>query len=157
MLPEIVASPVPVTNGRGVFAVPLGEWAISAMLHFSYQHRRLIRDQEEERWVSLRHGWTAGENAGDHRIRRDRKSNRHTGESFRDENHGVAAQTRDVLRRSAARCGLLERPDQSDDVRERLPGIVRTADARNAWAGRKGADCRDEALGRWLSTSAVDR
>ncbi|MGD1092180.1 MAG: D-2-hydroxyacid dehydrogenase [Bryobacteraceae bacterium] len=51
--PEIIQSPAPFTNGRGVFAIPLGEWAISAMLHFSYQHRRLIRDQEEERWAAF--------------------------------------------------------------------------------------------------------
>jgi phosphoglycerate dehydrogenase-like enzyme len=29
--PEIIASPVPMTNGRGVFSRPLGEWAIGAM------------------------------------------------------------------------------------------------------------------------------
>jgi phosphoglycerate dehydrogenase-like enzyme len=51
--PEVIQSPAPFTNGRGVFAIPLGEWAISAMLHFSYQHRRLIRDQEEERWAAF--------------------------------------------------------------------------------------------------------
>src|SRR5580692_3201356 len=29
--PEIIASPVPLTNGRGVFRRPLAEWAVGAM------------------------------------------------------------------------------------------------------------------------------
>jgi phosphoglycerate dehydrogenase-like enzyme len=48
--PEIIASPVPMTNGRGVFRRPLGEWVVSAMLHFSYGHRRILRNQEAQRW-----------------------------------------------------------------------------------------------------------
>lgn len=62
--PEIIASPVPLTNGRGVFRRPLGEWAVSAMLHFLYQHRRLIRQQEQGVWDSFDieelHGKTVG-------------------------------------------------------------------------------------------------
>jgi phosphoglycerate dehydrogenase-like enzyme len=48
--PEIVASPVPLTNGRGVFKRPLAEWALSGMLHFLYDHRRLVRQQEAGVW-----------------------------------------------------------------------------------------------------------
>lgn len=48
--PEIIASPVPLTNGRGVFRTPLAEWAVSAMLHFLYDHRRLVRQQEAGVW-----------------------------------------------------------------------------------------------------------
>jgi phosphoglycerate dehydrogenase-like enzyme len=51
--PEVVASPVPLTNGRGVFCVPLAEWAIGAMLHFSYQMRRMIRQQEAGVWATF--------------------------------------------------------------------------------------------------------
>jgi phosphoglycerate dehydrogenase-like enzyme len=62
--PEIIASPVPLTNGRGVFKRPLAEWAISAMLHFSYDHRRLIRQQEAGIWeafdIEELHGKTIG-------------------------------------------------------------------------------------------------
>src|SRR5216684_8405172 len=29
--PEILASPVPLTNGRGVFRTPLAEWVVAAM------------------------------------------------------------------------------------------------------------------------------
>jgi len=48
--PEIIASPVPLTNGRGVFKRPLAEWAIGAMLHFLYDHRRLVSQQEAGVW-----------------------------------------------------------------------------------------------------------
>ena len=62
--PEIVASPVPLTNGRGVFRRPLGEWALSAMLHFQYDHRRLLRQQEAGVWeafdIDELHGTTIG-------------------------------------------------------------------------------------------------
>jgi phosphoglycerate dehydrogenase-like enzyme len=62
--PEIIASPVPLTNGRGVFRRPLAEWAISAMLHFQYDHRRLIRQQDAGIWeafdIDELHGTTIG-------------------------------------------------------------------------------------------------
>lgn len=62
--PEMIASPVPLTNGRGVFRRPLAEWAISAMLYFQYDHRRLIRQQEAGVWESFDieelHGKTIG-------------------------------------------------------------------------------------------------
>jgi phosphoglycerate dehydrogenase-like enzyme len=50
LTPEVVASRLPLTNGRGVFRVPLAEWTIGAMIHFSYQHRRLIAQQAAEIW-----------------------------------------------------------------------------------------------------------
>jgi phosphoglycerate dehydrogenase-like enzyme len=50
---EVIASPAPLTNGRGVFRVPLAEWAIGAMLHFSYQMRRMIRQQEAGVWEAF--------------------------------------------------------------------------------------------------------
>jgi phosphoglycerate dehydrogenase-like enzyme len=51
--PEIVASPVPLTNGRGVFKRPLAEWAVGAMLYFQYDYRRLIRQQEAGVWADF--------------------------------------------------------------------------------------------------------
>jgi phosphoglycerate dehydrogenase-like enzyme len=51
--PELQASPVPLTNGRGVFRVSLAEWTIGAMLHFSYQMRRMIRQQEAGVWETF--------------------------------------------------------------------------------------------------------
>ncbi len=51
--PEIIASPVPLTNGRGVFRRPLAEWAVGAMLHFLYDFRRLVRQQEAGMWADF--------------------------------------------------------------------------------------------------------
>ncbi|MEO8097638.1 MAG: D-2-hydroxyacid dehydrogenase [Acidobacteriota bacterium] len=53
MSPEVIASPVPLTNGRGVFRVSLAEWTIGAMLHFSYRLRRMIRQQEAGVWEAF--------------------------------------------------------------------------------------------------------
>ena len=62
--PAIQASPVPLTNGRGVFGLPLGEWTLAAMLHFSYDLRRVVRQQEAGVWQPFisrcLHGSTLG-------------------------------------------------------------------------------------------------
>jgi phosphoglycerate dehydrogenase-like enzyme len=62
--PEVLASPLPLTNGRGVFRRSLGEWSIAAMLYFSYNLRRMIRQQEAEVWQAFTteelHGRTLG-------------------------------------------------------------------------------------------------
>ena len=50
LFPELIASPVPLTNGRGVFGRVLGEWAIAAMLFFAKGLRRLVKQQEEGVW-----------------------------------------------------------------------------------------------------------
>ena len=51
--PEVIASEVPLTNGRGVFKGPLAEWAVGAMLHFAYDMRRMIRQQEAGKWEAF--------------------------------------------------------------------------------------------------------
>jgi phosphoglycerate dehydrogenase-like enzyme len=51
--PEIIASSVPLTNGRGVFKRPLAEWAVGAMLYFQYDFRRLVRQQEAGVWADF--------------------------------------------------------------------------------------------------------
>jgi phosphoglycerate dehydrogenase-like enzyme len=48
--PELIESPVPLTNGRGVFGPSLAEFAIAAMLYFAKDFRRLIRQQAAARW-----------------------------------------------------------------------------------------------------------
>jgi phosphoglycerate dehydrogenase-like enzyme len=48
--PELIESPVPLTNGRGVFGPALAEFAVGAMLYFAKDFRRLIRQQEASRW-----------------------------------------------------------------------------------------------------------
>src|SRR5580704_4991898 len=43
--PEVIASPVPLTNGSGVFSPPLGEFVLGAILYFAKDFRRLMRNQ----------------------------------------------------------------------------------------------------------------
>jgi phosphoglycerate dehydrogenase-like enzyme len=50
LFPELVESPVPLTNGSGVFSPPLGEFALGAILYFAKDFRRMIRSQEAGRW-----------------------------------------------------------------------------------------------------------
>jgi phosphoglycerate dehydrogenase-like enzyme len=50
LFPELVESAVPLTNGRGVFSQPLGEFALGAMLYFAKDFRRMDRNQEAGRW-----------------------------------------------------------------------------------------------------------
>jgi len=50
LCPEVLASPLPLTNGRGVFRRPLAEWAIGAMLYFAYRMRRMISQQQAGVW-----------------------------------------------------------------------------------------------------------
>jgi len=50
LFPELVDSPVPLTNGRGVFSQSLGEFALAAILYFAKDLRRMIRNQEAGRW-----------------------------------------------------------------------------------------------------------
>jgi phosphoglycerate dehydrogenase-like enzyme len=48
--PGFVASPVPLTNGRGAFKDSLAEYALASMLFFAKDLRRLLRNQEARRW-----------------------------------------------------------------------------------------------------------
>jgi len=50
LFPEMVASPVPLTNGSGVFSPSLGEFALASILYFAKDLRRMIRSQEADRW-----------------------------------------------------------------------------------------------------------
>jgi len=50
LFPELIASPVPLTNGRGVFKDGLAEFALGAIFHFAKDYRRLIRNQEQGVW-----------------------------------------------------------------------------------------------------------
>src|SRR5690242_1357552 len=51
--PEVLASPLPLTNGRGVFRRPLAEWTIGAMLYFAYRMRRMVRQQQAGVWEAF--------------------------------------------------------------------------------------------------------
>ncbi|MBM3724533.1 MAG: D-2-hydroxyacid dehydrogenase [Acidobacteria bacterium] len=50
LFPELCASPVPLTNSRGIFSPSLGEFAMAGILHFSKDLRRMVRQQEAGRW-----------------------------------------------------------------------------------------------------------
>jgi phosphoglycerate dehydrogenase-like enzyme len=64
MFPEMVASPVPLTNGRGVFRRSLGEFVVAAAMFFAKDFRRMVRNQEAGFWhqfdVEELHGHTMG-------------------------------------------------------------------------------------------------
>jgi phosphoglycerate dehydrogenase-like enzyme len=50
MFPELVESPVPLTNGKGVFTGALAEFAIASMLFFAKGLRQLVRNQQAGQW-----------------------------------------------------------------------------------------------------------
>jgi phosphoglycerate dehydrogenase-like enzyme len=50
LFPELVESPVTLTNGIGVFSASLGEFALAAILHFAKDFRRMIRNQMAGVW-----------------------------------------------------------------------------------------------------------
>ncbi len=64
MFPELVASPVPLTNGRGVFSQSLGEFALGAILYFAKDFRRMNRNQEAGRWEPFDIVEIAGQTVG---------------------------------------------------------------------------------------------
>lgn len=50
LFPELAASPVPLTNGTGVFSQSLGEFVLGAILFFAKDFRRMLRNQQAGRW-----------------------------------------------------------------------------------------------------------
>ncbi len=50
LFPELAASPVPLTNARGVFSEILAEFAIGAVLFFAKDFRRMVRSQMAGIW-----------------------------------------------------------------------------------------------------------
>lgn len=64
LFPELVESPVVLTNARGVFRRSLAEFAIAAALYFAKDLRRMMQSQEAARWdpfdVEELHGRTLG-------------------------------------------------------------------------------------------------
>jgi phosphoglycerate dehydrogenase-like enzyme len=64
LFPELIQSPVPVTNGSGVFSPSLGEFALGAILYFAKDFRRMIRNQEAGRWEQFDITEIAGQTVG---------------------------------------------------------------------------------------------
>jgi phosphoglycerate dehydrogenase-like enzyme len=50
LFPELIQSPIPVTNSRGVFKDSLGEFAVASILYFAKDLRRMIRNQMAQKW-----------------------------------------------------------------------------------------------------------
>ena len=64
LFPELVQSPVPLTNGSGVFSPSLGEFALAAILYFAKDFRRMIRNQQAGRWEQFLVEEIAGQTVG---------------------------------------------------------------------------------------------
>lgn len=64
VFPELIESPVPMTNARGVFKRSLGEFAIASVLFFAKDLRRMVRNQAAGIWeqfdIEEIHGRTMG-------------------------------------------------------------------------------------------------
>jgi phosphoglycerate dehydrogenase-like enzyme len=50
LTPELIGSPVTLTNGTGTFSASLGEFALAAILYFAKNLRRMIRNQAMNAW-----------------------------------------------------------------------------------------------------------
>ena len=57
-------SPVPLTNGSGVFSPSLGEFVVGAILHFAKDFRRLLRNQAAGVWEPFDVTEVCGQTAG---------------------------------------------------------------------------------------------
>ena len=64
LFPALAESPVPLTNGRGVFSQSLGEFALAAILYFAKDLRRMVRNQEAGRWEPFDIVEIAGQTVG---------------------------------------------------------------------------------------------
>jgi phosphoglycerate dehydrogenase-like enzyme len=64
LFPELIAHPVPLTNGSGVFSAPLAEFVLGAILYFAQCFRRLVRNQMAGVWAPGDIAEIAGRTAG---------------------------------------------------------------------------------------------
>ena len=64
LFPELIESPVPFTNGTGVFSESLGEFALGAILYFAKDFRRMVRNQMAGRWEQFDTTMVSGKTVG---------------------------------------------------------------------------------------------
>lgn len=64
LFPELVDSPVPVTNAKGVFKRSLAEFAVLGMLYFYKHARRLVESQRGHHWDDFKVDWLPGKIMG---------------------------------------------------------------------------------------------
>lgn len=64
LFPELVESPIPVTNGTGVFSQSLGEFALAMVLYFAKDFPRMLRNKAARRWEQFDVDEIDGQTAG---------------------------------------------------------------------------------------------
>jgi phosphoglycerate dehydrogenase-like enzyme len=64
LFPALAASPVVLTNARGVYSASLGEWVMASVLFFAKELRRLVRSQERGVWDIYEPQWVRGKTLG---------------------------------------------------------------------------------------------
>jgi len=64
LFPELVQSPVPLTNARGVFKRSLAEFAVLGMLYFSKRVRTLVDNQRAHKWEDFNVDFLCGKVLG---------------------------------------------------------------------------------------------
>jgi phosphoglycerate dehydrogenase-like enzyme len=64
LFPEFVESPVPLTNGSGVFSQSLGEFALAMILYFAKDFPRMLRNKAAHRWEDFDLDEIAGQTVG---------------------------------------------------------------------------------------------
>jgi phosphoglycerate dehydrogenase-like enzyme len=64
LFPELVESPILLTNGRGVFSASLAEFVLAAVLYFAKDFRRMVRNQEASVWEQFDVQEIAGQTVG---------------------------------------------------------------------------------------------
>src|SRR5581483_11211098 len=60
LFPELIESPVILTNARGVFKRSLAEFVVAGMLYFYKHIRRLVENQRAHRWDDFLVDWLRG-------------------------------------------------------------------------------------------------
>ena len=64
LFPELVNSPVPLTNGRGVFSQSLGEFVLLGAMYFAKDIPRMLRNQKAGRWEQFNLHEISGQTMG---------------------------------------------------------------------------------------------
>jgi phosphoglycerate dehydrogenase-like enzyme len=64
LTPELIVSPVVLTNARGVFKRPLADFAVLGFLYFYKRVRRMVESPRAHKWDSFRVDWVPGKIMG---------------------------------------------------------------------------------------------
>jgi phosphoglycerate dehydrogenase-like enzyme len=64
LFPALVESPIPLTNGKGVFSASLAEWIVGAVHYFAKDFRRLVRNQPAAKWEEFAPEMVEGKTLG---------------------------------------------------------------------------------------------